>query len=238
MKWAILMHSSFFGRSITPVEESGGKELSKALINQHLIYSITETPLFKALTHDTMLNHTVPRCLLALLESPAQMKRSKTYLWHVLSLQHSLLADTVWRNIAVSWHRDTLDLQTGHSIIWKELPSWKDQKYKPSMGTKNSSAEWTSSPKQTGKLVTRFLQGSSVLLIRPPPTLTPAGEKVPNLRCSQESATALPHPTPPPCLVFSTREHLTSLGQNGIWRTSCVTGKITSCLWAYFISSK
>lgn len=75
------MHSSFFGRSITPVEESGGgEELSKALINQHLIYLIMETPLFKALTRNTMLNHTVPRCLLALLEYPAQMKKSRTYL--------------------------------------------------------------------------------------------------------------------------------------------------------------
>lgn len=203
MKWAILMHSSFFGRSITPVEESGGKELSKALINQHLIYSITETPLFKALTHDTMLNHTVPRCLLALLESPAQMKRSKTYLWHVLSLQHSLLADTVWRNIAVSWHRDTLDLQTGHSIIWKELPSWKDQKYKPSMGTKNSSAEWTSSPKQTGKLVTRFLQGSSVLLICPPPHPNPSwweGSKS-QVLAGVRHCPPSPHPSTLPCVL-------------------------------------
>lgn len=81
MKQVVLMHSSFFGRSVTPRGSGGrGGELSKAHINQHLIHLIMETPLFKVLTPNAVLRRSVLYCWLQLLAYTAQMKKSKTYL--------------------------------------------------------------------------------------------------------------------------------------------------------------
>lgn len=52
-----------------------------------------------------------------------------------------------------------------------------------------------SSPEQTGTLIAKFVKGSG-LLIHPSPS---AGDKVQNLRRSQESPIPLPHPAHSPC---------------------------------------